>query len=304
MSGSFLRAQRSLTRCLALALLLLLTPAIQAQERIDCDDGVHIEIDLSAILIEYQATSFSATLSGLGIRGNWIGVEPKTIQKAEAGTQVWNEYLKGLVAGYNSCAITKEQYAEGLQRIYPRLKEDAADLETIRKAFAEGREADEKRLQRLLESYLGNLERFAEISGQEILLERIEALVSGSTSEIKEEIARSEQSVLQRLDEIDERLKNVAPPSEVKEEISELRATLLAKADEAEAAYETGYDLLQRFRFAEAIPHLQRAVKNVPLPSFYLALGEVFLELPDLDQGESVLREGLAHVGTRVSKST
>ena len=147
MSRPLLGQQRLRAGCLAFALLL--APALQAQKRIDCSpDGVHIEIDLSEILIEYQATSFSATLSSLGIFGNRLGVEPKTIQKAEAATQVWNEYLKGLVAGYNSCAVTKAEYAEGLQKIYPRLKEDAADLETIRQAISEGRAADERRLRR------------------------------------------------------------------------------------------------------------------------------------------------------------
>ena len=284
-------------RYLASALLFLLFAIpIQAQKRIDCPDGVHYEIDLSEIIIKYQATSFSATLSGLSIFRNRIGVEPKMVQKAEAATQQWNEFLKGLVAGYNSCAITKQEYAEGLQRIYPRLREDAADLEKIRKIISAGNEADEERLRRLLESYLGNLERLAEISSQEIILERIEALLSGSTKEIKGEIARSEQNILERFDQLEERLKNVAPPSEVKEEISELRATLLAKVDEAEAAYEEGYDLLQRFRFAEAIPHLQTALKDVKLPDFYFALGTAFLELSDLPRAERVLREGLAQI--------
>ena len=252
-------------RYLAWALLFLLFAIpIQAQKRIDCaGDGVHYEIDLSEIIIEYQAKSFSATLSSLSIFGNRIEVEPKMVQKAEAATQQWNEFLKGLVVGYNSCAVTKEEYAEGLQRIHPRLKEDAADLEKIRKIISAGNGVDEESLRALLESYLGDMERFAEISNQEIILERIEALLSDNAKEIKGEIATSEQNILERVDQLEERLKDLALPSEVKEEISELRATLLAKVDEAEAAYEQGYDLLQRFRFAEAIPHFQTALKDV-----------------------------------------
>ena len=88
-------------RYLASALLFsLFAIPIQAQKRIDCaGDGVHYEIDLSEIIIEYQATSFSATLSSLSIFGNRIGLEPKMVQKAEAATQQWNEFLKGLVVG-------------------------------------------------------------------------------------------------------------------------------------------------------------------------------------------------------------
>ena len=279
----------------------LWTAPTSAEKR--CPDGVHHEIDLSELAIEYQAHSFSATLSSLSFLGSRLGVEPKTIQKAEAATQVWNEYLKGLVAGYNSCAITKQQYAEGLQKIYPRLKEDAAGLEEIRQLISDGKQADEKRLRRLLESYLGNVQRFAEISNQEIWLERIEArlaVVSTKTDEIKGHAERTERTttqVLREVKEIRERLENLATPAEVKEEISELRAALLSKVDEAEEAYDKGYELLQAFRFAEAIPHLERALENVKLPDFYRALGEAFLEMPDLRQAERVCRDGLRHVG-------
>ena len=238
-------------------------------------------------------------MSSLSFFGSRLGVEPKTVQKAEVATRVWNEYLKGLVVGYNSCAITKEQYAEGLKEIYPRLKEDAASLEKIRQVISEGKQADEKRLRRLLESYLGNLQRFAEISNQEIWLERIEArlaVVATETGEIKGHVERTERTtsqVLREVEEISKRLANLTPPEEIKEEISELRSALLSKVDEAEEAYEKGYALLQGFRFAETIPHLQRALENVKLPDFYLALGEAFLELPDLAQAERVCREGL-----------
>ena len=281
-------------------LVLLCAPTIAAQKR--CPDGLHYEIDLRELAIEYQATAFSATLSSLSIFKNRLGVEPTTVQKAEAGTQVWNEYLKGLVVGYNSCAITKEQYGEGLKEIYPRLKEDATNLEKIRQMISDGKQADEKRLRRLLESYLGNLQRFAEISKQEIWLERIEArlaVVATKTGEIKGHVERTERTtsrVLREVEEISKRLANLAPPEEIKEEISELRSALLSKVDEAEGAYEKGYELLQGFRFAEAIPHLQRALENVKLPDFYLTLGEAFLELPDLLQAETVLREGLAQI--------
>ena len=290
---------------------MLCAPTIAAQKRIDCSDGIRYEIDLRELAIEYQVHSFSATLSSFSILGSRLGVEPKTVQKAEAATQVWNEYLKGLVVGYNSCAITKEQYAEGLQEIYPRLKEDAASLEKIRQVISEGKQADEKRLRRLLESYLGNLQRFAEISNQEIVLERVDALIDESTREIKKDIATtgeeikqqvagSEKTILQKLGELKRLVENVAPPSEVKEEISELRATLLAKVDDAEAAYEKGYDLLQRFRFREAIPYFETALKNLPtVPDFYVALGTALLQLPDLGRSESILRQGLAHVAEK-----
>jgi hypothetical protein len=115
-------------------------------------------------------------LSGLSVLGTRLEVAPKKLQEAAAATQQWNEFVKGLAAGYNSCAVTQQQYADGLNRIYPRLKEDAADLEIIRKLISDGQRADTKRLQALLDSYWNNLRQFAQASGKEIILERIEAL--------------------------------------------------------------------------------------------------------------------------------
>ena len=78
--------------------------------------------------------------------------------------------------------------------------------------------------------------------------------------------------------------------------------SLLAKAEAAETAYKKGYDLLDRYRFQESIPYLQQALAEVRLPDFYLALGAAYGELPDLDQAERVLREGLALVNGKADE--
>jgi hypothetical protein len=41
---------------------------------------------------------------------------------------------------------------------------------------------------------------------------------------------------------------------------------LLAKANEAAVAYKEGYQLFDRYRFSEAIPHFQQAQAAVLLP--------------------------------------
>jgi hypothetical protein len=125
-----------------------------AQQRITCPDKTQrITIDLKQIQIQYSASSFAGTLASLGALSARVSVEQKALQEASAATQQWNEFLKGLVTGYNSCAITNQKYADSLKRIYPRLKEDAGALEEIRKVVSEGRQADEKRLKSLLDSY-------------------------------------------------------------------------------------------------------------------------------------------------------
>jgi hypothetical protein len=135
-----------------------------AQKRIACPDGDHLEIDLKQITIQYNASSFSATLNGLGLLGGRIQVDQKKLQEATSSTQQWDEYLRGLAVGYNVCAVTKQEFNDGLSRIYPRLQQDAADLDAIRKLIKEGRKADEKRLRVLMDSYLSSLREFKEIT--------------------------------------------------------------------------------------------------------------------------------------------
>ena len=139
-----------------------------AQKKIACPDGEHIEIDVRQISIQYDASSFAGTLGSLSVLGARLEVAPKRLQEVAAATQQWDEFLKGLAAGYNSCAITKQQFADGLSRIYPRLKEDGAGLEEIRKEMATGQKADAQRLQRLIDSFYENLRQFAQISNQQL----------------------------------------------------------------------------------------------------------------------------------------
>src|SRR5437867_877755 len=88
-------------------LMVLLLPLAAAQKWLVCPDGERFEIDIRQIAVRYEASGLSATLSGLSVLGTRATVEPKTLQTAATATQQWNEYLKGLVAGYNSCVITK-----------------------------------------------------------------------------------------------------------------------------------------------------------------------------------------------------
>jgi tetratricopeptide (TPR) repeat protein len=287
---------RSVIRLPSFLLILLLAgDKGTAQKRLSCPDGDHFEIDIQKIRIQYEASSFAGTLSSLSVLAARLEVAPKKLQEAAVATQQWDEFLKGLAAGYNSCAVTRQQYADGLNHIYPRLKEDAANLEEIRKVLSEGRRADEKRLQNLLESYYNNLRQFVQISGKDIILERIEALsaqVVTGKAEILQQQKTDTEKILDKLAELEKNTKQapLPPPAEVN---TEIRKSLLAKAGQAEAAYKKGYDLLNRFRFQEAIPHLRQAIADVPLPEFYLALGRAYSEVPDLQQAEKILGQGL-----------
>lgn len=157
-------------------------------------------------------------------------------------------------------------------------------------------------LKQLIDSYYQNLRRFATISGKDIILERIEA-VYDEVKDVSKQVKKGDAAIEDKLDSISNRLDQlqaqsqnsppIATPIQVTEKISDLRKTLLTRADDAENAYREGYTLLDRYRFKEAIPYLERAIANAPLPEFYSALGKAYRFLPDLDRAEHALKEGL-----------
>src|SRR5580658_5679317 len=264
---------RSRKRDLLLLILLASAACASGQKKIACPDGEHIEIDVRQIAIQYDASSFAGTLSSLSVLGARLDVKPTKLQEAAAATQQWDEFLKGLAAGYNSCAITRQQYADGVTRIYPRLKEDGAQLEEMRKTIAAGQKADPKQLQGLVDSFYGNLRQFAQESGKGIVLERIAALsnqVTSSAQGIQQQQKRDTESILAKLNELEDANKQapLPTPEHVGQHISELRKSLVAKADDAETAYNKGYALFDQYHFVEAIPYLRQALADVPLPDF------------------------------------
>jgi hypothetical protein len=89
-------------------LLLGIGPNAAAQKTAHCPDGDHVLIDVKQIAIQYDASSFAGTLSSLSVLGGRLEIAPKKLQEA-AATQQWDEFLKGLAAGYNTCAVTKQQ---------------------------------------------------------------------------------------------------------------------------------------------------------------------------------------------------
>ena len=189
----FRRPESAIRACVGYCLFLALDAGTSwAQKTVHCPDGDHTQIDVRQIAIQYDASSFAGTLSSLSVLSNRLEVVPKQLQEATSATQQWNEFVKGLASGYNSCAVTRQQYDDGLNRIYPRLKEDATGLDAVRKLIADGQRADAKRLETLLASYMNNLRQFAEASGKEIILQRLEAL--------SEQVATGDKQILEKED--------------------------------------------------------------------------------------------------------
>ncbi len=302
MTGHCLLGSTRVVFGLCLITALCVSPA-QAAKEIRCTkDDIRFEIDVAKLAIEYRATGLEATLGGLSVLSARVAVEPKILQQAAVATQKLNEFIKALATGYNSCAISKQDYAEGIKGLLPAMQTDGKTLESLRQQLLDDQKVDAKRLETTLASFNNRLERLAILSGKRIDYERIGSIVDEQLGKHTETIQQGQKIMMDeirdRFNQLEQRSKEtpLPTPQQVKTEISAIKQQLLAKADEAEAAYNQGYELLERYRFAEALPLLEKALAAVKLPDFYLAVGRAYSELPDLVQAEHILREGLGQV--------
>jgi len=298
--------RRWLMPLLFIPLFLIPSPTL-AQKKVTCSDGDHYLIDVREIAIKYEATRVESTLNGLAVRGFRVAIDQKTLQTAAVATQRMNEFIKGLAVGYNTCAITREQYQQAVNGLIPDMKSGTGQLEAFRKQILDGQKIQEKRLNQAIASIEDSLRKFAVISGQQLQYDRVVAIVEEQTvrvAHLEKKVEKLEQqasltpAIMSRLEALERRNAEspVAKPAEVNPKI---RQALLTEAARAEAAYKKGYDLLERYRFAEAIPNLEQALQAVKLPDFYSTLGRAYLQFPDLVKGEQVAREGLQYAVQR-----
>lgn len=82
----------------------------------DCGDGPRRRIDLRDFTTQYSAYSveLAATVSEKAKLS--AKLTPVQLQQVSDSLQSSNEFRKSLVAGYDGCAITKAQYADGVKR--------------------------------------------------------------------------------------------------------------------------------------------------------------------------------------------
>jgi hypothetical protein len=155
---------RALGSCLA---LLSLAVSVSAQQTFRCPNNgeIRIRMDPREVAIRYEGTSLAAAIAKLGLFSSTLSFGTTQLQQASAATQQWNQLILGLVMGWNSCAISREQYAEGLLENYPRLKEDAQEFNQIAARLSRGQTIDESRLWTLLTSYVGKIRKLAELNG-------------------------------------------------------------------------------------------------------------------------------------------
>jgi hypothetical protein len=83
---------------------------------VQCDDGERQTIDFKELQIEYSSKKISLDIEVIDKLRIRHEIDPKVLQIAFESTQNWDQFLKGLIGGYNSCAVSKANYALMLQR--------------------------------------------------------------------------------------------------------------------------------------------------------------------------------------------
>lgn len=97
---------------------------------IQCADGERQTIDYRVIQLKYSANKISLEVEVMNKLKLRPEIDPQVLQIAVESTQEWDQFLKGLVAGFNSCAVNKADYALILQR-YKRMEDTSKNLSQL-----------------------------------------------------------------------------------------------------------------------------------------------------------------------------
>jgi len=277
---------KCLLACLQLMAILTWSTDTLAGNKVTCSDGNHYLIDAKDISIRYGSTQITATLNGLAVLQIRLTIDPKTLLLPAEATQRMNEIIKALVAGYNTCAITKKEYHEAVVHLM-NMKGDAASLEQYRKDIWDNKKVSNKKINEHLKSFERNMREFAINSGKEIDYIRLASIVDEEirkkTEEIREEIrnhhvaqADFNVNIMKRVEKLEQEkpYRQLASPEQIKVQLSSNTKELSpAGVLAAVTVYEKLNTLMDQYKFREAIPYFKEAMSAVKLPDLNYALG-------------------------------
>lgn len=118
---------------------------------IHCDDGERQTIDYRDLQIKYSGNKISFEVEVMDKLKLLPEIDPEVLQTAYESTQNWDQFLKGLVVGYNSCAISKADYAVILQG-YKIMEEVSKNLSQLLRKSPLTRQ-DVETARRLIQQY-------------------------------------------------------------------------------------------------------------------------------------------------------
>ncbi len=131
---------------------------------INCNDGVRQTIDYKDIQLQYSSNKISLDIEIMDKFKARPEIDPKILQTAAESTQNWDQFLKGLISGYNSCAVSKKDYARILET-YKKIEEITKSLKEVLKKNPLT-EQDVETAMKLIEQYT--------ISGKEFSAKRLQ----------------------------------------------------------------------------------------------------------------------------------
>lgn len=91
---------------------------LKRSDAITCDDGPRRTIDLRSFTNDYWAYSMEFEVALTKEKKLTARLDPKQLQQLSESLQQAMEFRKYVVAGYNSCAISKKEYGEFGSRFY------------------------------------------------------------------------------------------------------------------------------------------------------------------------------------------
>ncbi len=283
-----------------------------ASNKVTCSDGDHYFIDAKDISIQYGSTQIMATLNGLAVLQIRLTIDSKTLLLPAEATQKINEIVKALVAGYNTCAITKKQYNEAIQHLIS-MRTDAATLEEYRKDVLDNKKVSNEKITYHLKSFERNMREFVKNSGKEIDYIRLASIIDEEihkqTQELRQEMGnqRATQAdfninITKRIEKLEQEAsyRQLTPPEQIKVQLSS-STDKLSTPDVLAAVtnYQKGHALMDQYRFRDAIPYFEGAMSAVKLPDFTYALGSAYLGSSDLNNAQKILFEGLNNISTK-----
>lgn len=116
-------------------------------EVIPCPDGPHGKIDLRDFVNQYSQWSitFEGEVQGKGKIATKL--EPHQLQQLSEAVQQADEFRKFVVAGFNACAVTRDQYGR-LGSLFQSLDSLERQIDQLNSESGSG--ANEQRMQQLV----------------------------------------------------------------------------------------------------------------------------------------------------------
>lgn len=138
--------------------------SLSRPEQIDCEDGPRQRIDIRDYTTRYWAYAgeFEASIADKGKLSGKL--DPKQLQAVSDASQQANEFRKFVVSGFNSCAITKQQYGE-LGSRFQQLDSLSRRIDDLA-AIPNSTGSDEAQLAKLVDEYVALTRQLAKRPGK------------------------------------------------------------------------------------------------------------------------------------------